>query len=111
MKVSLTLLTIILLTINTNAQKAVNYILSMPQPHTHYFEVEMLIKDINAKTLDVKMPVWAPGSFLVREFARNVEDFISASPDGKIIPNQKLTKNCWRINTGGQKEISIKYKV
>jgi predicted metalloprotease with PDZ domain len=111
MKIFFTLLTVIILSYSTIAQKSVSYILSMPQPHTHYFEVEMLINDISAKTLDIKMPVWAPGSYLVREFARNVEDFSSTALNGKIIPYVKVTKNCWRLNTAGQKEISIKYKV
>lgn len=93
------------------AQKKVSYTLSMPEPHTHYFEVEMQLQDVTSKTIDVKMPVWAPGSYLVREFAKNVEDFVVTSASGKTLSNQKATKNCWRITTNGEKEIKIKYKV
>jgi predicted metalloprotease with PDZ domain len=61
------------LMISAMAQSTVSYKLSMPEPHTHYFEVEMTIDQIDQKEIDVKMPVWTPGSYLVREFAQNVD--------------------------------------
>ena len=53
----------------------ISYTLSMEAPHTHYFEVEMTLKGVDRDTLDFKMPVWTPGSYLVREFSRHVEAF------------------------------------
>ena len=50
----------------------ISYKLSMPKPQNHYFEVEMSLSNFKDKQLDIKMPVWAPGSYLVREFAKNV---------------------------------------
>ena len=51
----------------------ISYKLSMAEPHTHYFEVEMTIASPNTSEVDLKLPVWAPGSYLVREFAKSVE--------------------------------------
>ena len=48
-----------------NAQK-IHYSLRMTKPQNHYFEVEMEISEFKAGDLTVKMPVWAPGSYLVR---------------------------------------------
>ena len=53
------------------AQK-IHYNLRMTKPQNHYFEVEMQISEFKAGDLTVKMPVWAPGSYLVREFSKNV---------------------------------------
>jgi predicted metalloprotease with PDZ domain len=64
-----TLLTTI--SIKINAQ-SIYYQLRMPKPQNHYFEVEMTLADFKEKQLDIKMPVWAPGSYLVREFSKNV---------------------------------------
>jgi len=82
----------------------------MGAPHTHYLEVEMVVSKLSGKTLDVKMPVWAPGSYMVREFARNV-DFFEATADGKKLPWKKTDKNTWSIATNGSKEIRINYNV
>jgi predicted metalloprotease with PDZ domain len=88
----------------------VNYTLSMPQPHTHYFEVEMTVEDAPADYVDLKMPVWAPGSYLVREFSRNVEG-ITASGNSSALKVEKLTKNTWRVHAKKAKSFTVKYKV
>ena len=52
--------------------QSVDYKLSMPKPQNHYFHVEMELKDFNEKEIDISLPVWAPGSYLVREFSKNI---------------------------------------
>ena len=42
------------------------YTLSMPEPHTHYFEVEAELSGVKKNHIDFTLPVWAPGSYLVR---------------------------------------------
>ncbi|MBA4853370.1 M61 family metallopeptidase [Emticicia sp. BO119] len=89
----------------------------MNEPSTHYFEIEMTlsnvlkIKDLTQKAyVDFKMPVWTPGSYLVREYAKNVESFES-SAGGKKVKSEKVNKNTWRVHSNGANEIKIKYKV
>ena len=72
----------------------------MPEPQTHYFEVEMQLKNVAAATnakkngyLDIKMPVWTPGSYLIREYAKNVEAF-TASAGGKAGFERKNPQKC-----------------
>lgn len=88
----------------------VDYKLAMSEPHTHYFEVEMKVVDVIQPYVDVKMPVWAPGSYLVREFSRNVEG-LSAEIGGKEVKTEKINKNTWRIHSNKAKEFTVKYKV
>jgi predicted metalloprotease with PDZ domain len=61
----------LLLILFTNSQ-SISYQLRMPKPQNHYFEVEMTLADFKEKQLDIKMPVWVSGSYLVREFSKNV---------------------------------------
>lgn len=86
------------------------YTLSFPEAQAHYVDVEMQLNGLTQKSLDLKMPVWAPGSYLVREFARNIET-ISASANGKSISIKKTRKNIWRINTTGISAVTVKYRV
>ena len=62
----------LLLNFSSEAQK-VAYTLSFPEPQTHYVEVEMVIEGVKSKSVNLAMPVWAPGSYMVRDFSKNVE--------------------------------------
>ena len=68
---------VILLSLGLTAksQVKIGFEVSFTEPQAHYAEVEMNISGINKDYVDVKMPVWAPGSYLVREFSKNVEGF------------------------------------
>jgi predicted metalloprotease with PDZ domain len=57
------------------------------------------------------MPVWTPGSYLIREYARHVEDFKAKDTSGKDLTWQKINKNTWQINTKGAKELVVRYNV
>jgi predicted metalloprotease with PDZ domain len=70
----------------------------------------MHLSGFSGRTTDVKMPVWAPGSYLVREFARNVEGF-SATAGGKPLTVEKVNKNTWRVAHSGQKDFTVRYRV
>lgn len=43
------------------------------------------------------MPVWIPGSYVLREFARNVTEVAAHGPDGAL-PVTKVAKNRWRVD-------------
>lgn len=58
---------------------------------------------------NVSMPVWTPGSYLIREFSRNVR-FLKASEGGKPLDVQKVSKNSWRIS-GVRKRVRVEYDV
>lgn len=88
-----------------------NYKLKMSRPQSHYYEVEMEITDIKNKTFDVKMPVWAPGSYLVREFEKNVNLVKAFDEKGKELSVIKKSKNKWTVSKGETKKVTIKYEV
>ncbi len=89
----------------------VHYTLRMSKPQNHYFEVEMLISDVKENSLDVKMPVWAPGSYLVREFAKNVNLVKAWDENGKTLEVKKKNKNTWEVIKGAAKKVKIAYEV
>ncbi|MGV3509248.1 MAG: M61 family metallopeptidase [Sphingobacteriaceae bacterium] len=92
------------------AQSEISYIVSFPEAQAHYVDIEMNIKGIKEKHIDVKMPVWAPGSYLVREFSKNIENFSAKSASNGPLQHTKTNKNTWRITTNNQ-NISINYRV
>lgn len=94
------------------APPEINFTVSMPKPWTHLLEVEMKIDwaQMPEKT-ELKMPVWTPGSYLVREYARHVQDFAVKDANGNNLNWQKTNKNTWAVETKGAKTITASYKV
>lgn len=88
------------------------YTVSMTRPWTHLLEVEMRIKwgQMPAQ-LELKMPVWTPGSYLIREYARHVQDLSAANASGTSLKWEKINKNTWQIIPGSDKEVVVRYKV
>ena len=89
--------------------EAVRYRVSMSQPHSHLFEVEALYPP-SKEALTVAMPVWTPGSYLVREFARHVQDVSSSTEGGDPLPVTRLDKRRFRVDAKG-KRIRLRYRV
>ncbi len=90
----------------------VSYTVSMSKPWTHLLEVEMRIKSSAMPEKSViAMPVWTPGSYLVREYARHVQDFAAKDTSGKSLNWEKINKNNWQIETKGLSEAVITYQV
>ena len=92
------------------AEPQIKYHLSMPEPHTHYYHVEMTVSGNTDETVAVKMPVWTPGSYLVREFARHIPR-VRAYAGLKKLKVEKVKKNTWEVSAGRHKEFTLKYRV
>ena len=95
----------------------ISYAVSMPAPHTHLLQVEMRLARGAASLpaqIDLVMPVWTPGSYLVREYARHVQDFAATEVGGggKPLAWRKINKNTWRVETNGAaREVRATYSV
>lgn len=87
------------------------YELRMENPANHYFQVDFFLKDYKTDEIEVKMPVWAPGSYLVREFPKNLNLVRAFDENGKELAVVKKTKNAWVVRKGKAKEVKVSYEV
>ncbi|MGK7922912.1 MAG: M61 family metallopeptidase [Trichodesmium sp.] len=98
---------------------AIEYKVSMPHPESHLFEVSLYVRieDLpssllqKSEKLDLKMPVWTPGSYLIREYAKHLQDFCAYSENERPLNWQKVSKNHWQIETLGVSEVIVQYKI
>ncbi|MGA7991039.1 MAG: M61 family peptidase, partial [Thermoanaerobaculia bacterium] len=90
--------------------RTTRFTVAMPRPETHLYEITMEIDPGRAKTLDLVLPVWTPGSYLIREFSRHVRDFSAKEISskgrgaggrgprpGRAVSAEKIAKNVWRL--------------
>ena len=91
------------------------FTVAMSRPHTHLFEVDVAIKrnaNDNAPGEErLVMPVWTPGSYLIREFERHVQDFEAKDANGQPLKWEKLNKDTWRVMTNGARDWHATYRV
>ncbi len=95
----------------TSKSATLFYQVAMSKPVSHLFEVTLRVDNWQSATLDLKMPVWTPGSYLVREYARHVQDFVARNGAGELLTSQKLSKNYWQIDTDNYTQLQISYRV
>ena len=91
----------------------IRYSLGMSQPSTHLFEVEVRMSDLPAteQSLDLLLPVWRTGRYLVMDFAGGVQEFSAVDANGTALQWHKSGKTTWHIETRGATSITAKYKV
>ncbi len=99
---------------NFQDQKAGNniiYTVSMENPNNHYFHVTLLYTGINEKSVELKLPVWTPGYYMIMDYAKYLIEFKAADGSGKGLAWEKTSKNRWKVNTEFTHILSVSYDV
>jgi predicted metalloprotease with PDZ domain len=91
------------------AMDGIHHTISPCDLHAHLFEVALHI-DRPAKQQMLALPVWIPGSYLVREFAKHVQDF-SVQQNGQACAFEQLDKATWRIHNQADAPLTVRYRV
>ncbi|HEX2203239.1 MAG TPA: PDZ domain-containing protein [Longimicrobium sp.] len=86
------------------------YRLRIPEPHTHLVHVELTAHDVRGPARLV-MPSWTPGSYLMREFPRNVVALAAEDGAGRPLAAEKTDKNAWRVEAPADGTLRARYTV
>src|SRR6201988_4044040 len=91
----------------------ISFTVAMSRPHTHLFDISVAIKRPTDGPPEERlvMPVWTPGSYMVREFARHVQDFAAKDAAGQPLKWEKTNKDTWRVMTNAAPEWHATYRV
>ncbi len=102
---------VILLTFTLHAQQPeISYDIAWSQPNSHFLEITMTIKNWTADSLDVRIPAWRPGRYVIQNYAKNIIEFQALTQESTPLPHQKLDKGTWRIQNSSSQTILVKYK-
>jgi predicted metalloprotease with PDZ domain len=97
--------------IEKETKPLLHYSVSMADPSTHYFHVELICNGWNEDTLDFKMPRWTPGYYQIMDYAREVENISARDRDNKPVAVNKLSGNSWQIKINKGTPFSISYDI
>jgi len=76
-------------------EPTIQYRICPSQPEAHLFSVSCTIKEPDSQGQRVSMPAWIPGSYMIRDFARNVI-CLKAEANGQPLEVIKLDKSTWQ---------------
>ncbi|TAM08576.1 MAG: M61 family peptidase [Paraburkholderia sp.] len=77
--------------------KPIRYTIVPKQPAAHLFEVSVTVDDPAPEGQRFMLPVWIPGSYMVREFARNIVTLRAFNDAGRKVRVTKSDKNTWQV--------------
>lgn len=87
----------------------IHYQLAIANHQQHLFAVTLQIAS-PPKQLQLRMPAWIPGSYKIRDFAKNIVQIQAVDNQQQPIEIQKVDKQCWQLQTN-QQAICIEYLV
>ncbi len=88
---------------------SLHYHVELHHLHAHQYRVTLRIATPAAQQL-VSLPVWIPGSYLVREFAKNLQE-LNARQNGQPIAVQQLSKHQWQLDCSANAPVELSYLV
>ena len=78
--------------------------------HAHLFKVTLTIEQPAAQQR-VALPVWIPGSYLMREFSKNLQGLVARQGKRTAAPVAQLDKCTWQIQCKPGKAVVINYQI
>jgi len=73
----------------------VHYNVRIENPHAHHFGVSCTISEPDPAGQQLSLPAWIPGSYMIRDFARNIL-WLKAESEAGPLEIEKLDKQQWR---------------
>ena len=90
----------------------ISFTISAPAPHTHLLAVRMEVGELGgADEVLLRMPVWTPGSYLIREYPKHIQKLKVCDEEGRRLSVEKVDKASWRVETSGCTDLVATYRV
>ena len=87
----------------------VHYRVEVADLHAHLFGVTLTVASPAAHQT-LRLPVWIPGSYLVREFAKNLQN-LTGRQGKRAVAVQQLDKATWEVDCAPGKPLVVQYQV
>ena len=97
-------------TSKTSMTPSVHYRVEILSANAHLFRVTLTIREPAAQQ-QVSLPVWIPGSYLVREFSKNLQNLSARQGTRSPVSVRQLDKCTWQVNCKPGKPLTLTCEV
>ena len=84
--------------------------ISFPERQNQYVHVTLTLPVTDA-VVELAMPNWTPGSYVIRDYVAHLERFAVTGAGGEKLPFTKVEKNRWQIETRGSDRVVVDYDI
>ena len=88
---------------------AIEYTVKVADIPGQLFHVTTDIRNINQPSLDLSLPVWSPGWYVIENYAKNILRFRVTEPGGRELRPAQVRKQTWRIDTKGISRVTVEF--
>ena len=89
--------------------EGIHFRVSVANLHNHLFQVSLTIPQPAAQQV-LRLPVWIPGSYLVREFSKSLQN-LTARQGKRAVAVTKTDKAGWQVNCAPDAPLQVDYEV
>lgn len=104
------LLLLVLLRV-ARATETVHYAMSFERANSHLIDITVETAGLDGHSVSFAMPYWAPGVYIVEEFAANIQNVEAFDSSGHALPWHKTDGQTWQVNLQGANSVSFHYKL
>ena len=91
-------------------EAVISYEIDFSETQNHYLHVTARFETKKPKT-ELMMATWAPGSYLIREYARHIDSMTVTDQAGNPVEFKKTKKNRWMLQTKDVQSVTLKYRL
>ncbi|APW44056.1 M61 family metallopeptidase [Rhodoferax saidenbachensis] len=91
------------------ASAAVHYRVEVADLHAHLFRITLTLASPAAQQ-ELRLPVWIPGSYLVREFSKNLQK-LQCHQGKRSLAAQQTDKATWMVDCQPGQALQVQYEV
>ena len=96
---------------NLQDPAAASYSISLGEAAQHRVLVEARFPVPASGKLELWMPVWTPGSYKIRDYARHIEEITASDETGTVLKVERPSKNTWQIESTSGEAVVVRYRL
>jgi predicted metalloprotease with PDZ domain len=92
-----------------NGRLEIEYTVKVADIPGQLFHVTTDIRNISQPALELSLPVWSPGWYVIENYAKNISRFKVTEPGGRELRSAQVRKQTWRIETKGISRVVVEF--
>lgn len=90
---------------------SLHYTISIPDPASHTYQVQLQCSNWQQDSISFKMPRWLPGYYQTIDYAKSVEHILASDAKGNTINIHQLNDHTWALAHIKNKPFTISYTI
>ena len=75
----------------------IHYSITLSHPEAHLYTISCRVEQPDTSGQQFQLPNWIPGSYMIRDFAKNIIRFVAKDKQGNLLTTTKINKSQWQV--------------